>query len=275
MTDRPFNFNRPLIIGHRGFPALYPENTMVSFEAAVRAGVGMIELDVTLSRDAEVVVIHDDTLDRTTNGSGLVSRHTLAELRELDAGDWFHKKFAGEKLPTLDQVLAAFLDRVKINIEIKASPAREPSYISVVVDKVLTAVGKKDANPRVLISSFDPEVLKTIAAGSKSHPALALLLEEAIGEEALALSEMIGAMSIHPDMDTLDMKTIDDVRDRNLFIFPYNAESEINLRRAFEMGVDGLFVDDPVMAARYQINARTQPSTQIVLEKTLSKTLIP
>lgn len=250
MTDRLFHFNKPLIIGHRGFPALYPENTMVSFDAAVRAGVGMIELDVTLSRDEEVVVIHDDTLDRTTNGSGPVNRHTLAELRQLDAGGWFHKKFAGEKLPTLDEVLETFLNRVKINIEIKASPAGNPSYIGKVVRKVLTAVEKKNANPRVLISSFDPDILKAVA-GSSSHPALALLLEEAIGEASLMLSESLGAMSIHPDMDTLDMKSVDDARTRNLFVFPYNAESELNLRRAFEMGVDGLFVDDPMMAARY------------------------
>ena len=114
-----FGFKRPLIAAHRGFSAQYPENTMASFEAAVQAGAHMIELDVTLSRDEEVVVIHDDTVDRTSDGSGPVRAFTLRELKQLDAGRWFQPRFSGEKIPALKEVLAAFKDRIWINIEIK------------------------------------------------------------------------------------------------------------------------------------------------------------
>ncbi len=247
MKEEPFLFNRPLIIGHRGFPAQYPENTLVSFEAAVVAGVGMIELDVTLSRDAEVVVIHDDTLDRTTNGAGAVDSHTLPQLRKLDAGGWFHKKFSGEKIPTLDEVLDSLVDKAMINVEIKPSATGSRSYVELIVEKTLAAVETRDVHQRILISSFDPEILKAVA-GAQHHPEIALLLEEAIGEGALALAKDLGAVSIHPNMDTLDTETVDRVRCRRLFVFPYNVDSEKKIFHALKMGVDGIFVDDPVMA---------------------------
>lgn len=87
-------FTRPLLIGHRGYPARYPENTLASFRGAMEAGCDMIELDVTLTRDRKVVVIHDDTLDRTTTGKGLVASHSLEEITALDAGSWFDPRFS-------------------------------------------------------------------------------------------------------------------------------------------------------------------------------------
>ena len=247
MKKKPFFFNKPLIIGHRGFPAQYPENTLVSFQAAVDAGVGMIELDVTLSLDSEVVVIHDDTLDRTTSGAGAVDSHTLPELRKLDAGGWFHKKFAGEKIPTLDEVLDSLVDKTMINVEIKPSAIGSRSYVELIVEKALAAIDTRDVHQHILISSFDPEILKHVA-GAKRHPEIALLLEDAIGEDALALAKDLGAVSIHPNMDTLDTETVNRVRSRRLFVFPYNVDSEKKVFHALKMGVDGVFVDDPVMA---------------------------
>ena len=247
MKNGVFIFKKPLVVGHRGFPAKYPENTLVSFEAAVLAGVGMIELDITLSLDSEIVVIHDDTLNRTTNGSGLVGRYTLKELRRFDAGSWFHPRFAGEKMPTLEEVLNAFVNRVLVNIEIKPNSTDAEFYIERIVDKTLEAIDTGSATGRVLISSFDPEILQRVA-GSRHHPAMALLLEEAIGEDALALAEKLGVVSIHPDMDTLDIETVNHLQSRGFFVFPYNVDSKTKIRRAFKMGIDGLFVDDPEMA---------------------------
>ena len=113
------DFNPPWIMAHRGYRARYPENTLVAFQAALDAGVQMIELDVALSRDRKLVVIHDATLERTTNGEGAVSDHTLAQLKQLDAGGWFHPRFAGEHLPELSEVLDLADGQVLINIEIK------------------------------------------------------------------------------------------------------------------------------------------------------------
>src|ERR1700716_3392227 len=96
---------RVWVVGHRGAMGHCPENTLASFERGLELGADWIELDVHLSRDGALIVIHDETVDRTTNGRGLVCEHTLAELKELDAGAWFGASFAGERVPSLDEVL--------------------------------------------------------------------------------------------------------------------------------------------------------------------------
>ena len=114
------SFSIPWIIAHRGFQKNYPENTLIAFQAAMDAGVQMIELDVSLSRDRKPIVIHDATLARTTNGHGPVHDYTLEELKQLDAGSWYHPDFAGQRLPELAEVLELVDGRVITNIEIKS-----------------------------------------------------------------------------------------------------------------------------------------------------------
>ncbi|MGH7932376.1 MAG: glycerophosphodiester phosphodiesterase, partial [Candidatus Binataceae bacterium] len=110
-----------LNIAHRGASGRFPENTVPAFHAAIEAGADMCELDVQLSCDAALVVIHDGTVDRTTDGSGAVSAMTLADLRRLDAGIRFGEQFSGERIPTLDEVFAAVNGRCGLNIELKAA----------------------------------------------------------------------------------------------------------------------------------------------------------
>jgi glycerophosphoryl diester phosphodiesterase len=112
-----------MVIAHRGASSCAPENTLAAFDLAIRMGVRHIEFDVHSSRDGHLVVIHDDTLDRTTNGSGPVSNHTLGALRELDAGSWFGAAFAGERVPTFDDVLSRYGGRIHIHAEIKGHSA--------------------------------------------------------------------------------------------------------------------------------------------------------
>ena len=108
-----------MVIAHRGASSYAPENTLAAFDLALAMGARHLELDVHLSSDGHVVVIHDDTVDRTTNGSGTVTGHTLAALQELDAGSWFGAAFAGARIPTLDEVLARYQGRVHVHTEIK------------------------------------------------------------------------------------------------------------------------------------------------------------
>ena len=114
-------YSNPLLIGHRGYPARYPENTMASFRGAMEAGCDMIELDVTITKDRRIVVIHDDTLDRTTAGKGPVRERSFEEIRKLDAGGWFDPRFSAERVPELSEVLELTAGRCLLNIEIKAS----------------------------------------------------------------------------------------------------------------------------------------------------------
>src|SRR5438105_4409260 len=100
-----FTPNKPLVVAHRGASGAAPENTIAAIRLALEAGADMIEIDVQQTREGEIIVFHDATLGRTTNGRGIVKKKMLSELRELDAGSWFAKKFTGEKIPTLDAVL--------------------------------------------------------------------------------------------------------------------------------------------------------------------------
>ena len=108
-----------LVIGHRGFPSKAPENTIPSFFYAIKAGVDYIELDVRRSKDGTLVVIHDETVDRTTDAKGYVSQYTVQELRSLDAGRWFSKEYEGTRIPTFEEVLSLASDETSVVVDIK------------------------------------------------------------------------------------------------------------------------------------------------------------
>lgn len=150
---------RPLIIAHRGASAVAPENTIAAFRRARELGGDGVELDVTLTRDHIPVVIHDDTVDRTTSGNGEVSRMTLSEMKELDAGAWKGSAYRGQSVPTLSEVLDALLDWLKpigtakpgiVNVEIKSSALRA----SGIVGAVVSLVGNLGLEQSVILSSF-------------------------------------------------------------------------------------------------------------------------
>ena len=110
----------PIVIAHRGFSSEYPENTVTSFEAAVSAGFNYIELDIHLTADSVIVVMHDETVNRTTNGEGNIRDLYLEEIKSLDAGSWFDSNSPSEQVPTLKEILVKFENRVHIFVEIKS-----------------------------------------------------------------------------------------------------------------------------------------------------------
>ncbi len=240
-------FNRPLIAAHRGFSAQYPENTMISFEAAVHTGAQMIELDVTLSKDGEIVVIHDSTVDRTSNGSGPVSCLTLKELKQLDAGSWFHARFSGEKLPILKEVLDAFRNRIFINIEIKGSDALSMFLPGVLEEKTVALVEKLNAENRILISSFDAAILERVLRINASM-AVALLVEAPCDTEPLALCNELKPFSFHPQFKILNSAMVAQCHSKGIYVFCWDVQTGRDVDTCFQMGVDGIFVDDPMMA---------------------------
>ncbi|MDE2030139.1 MAG: glycerophosphoryl diester phosphodiesterase, partial [Alphaproteobacteria bacterium] len=157
---------RPPVIAHRGARARAPENTMAAFEAAREDGAAWIETDVKLTADGVPVLIHDDLLDRTTNGHGAVADMDWAEMRELDAGGWFAPVFAGARVPRLAELLAFARDSdMRINLELKPCPGR--ALATVMVSMIEAAKLWPADAPPPLISSFDAEAL-TIA--SRLHP---------------------------------------------------------------------------------------------------------
>jgi glycerophosphoryl diester phosphodiesterase len=162
---------RVLVVAHRGASAYAPENTMPAFDLACAHGADVLELDVHLSRDGEVVVLHDERVDRTTDGSGEVRGLTLAEIRSLDAGRWFGDAWRGTVIPTLREVLEMYAPRALLDIEVKAGVfadsrsgmVREDSEVSIqATRRVLEEVERAGAVDRVVVSGFGLESLRWV-----------------------------------------------------------------------------------------------------------------
>jgi glycerophosphoryl diester phosphodiesterase len=136
-----------LVDAHRGASVSHPENTVAAFRAALDAGVDSVEFDVRLSRDGKPVVIHDETVERTTSGEGEVGKLTLVELRDLDAGSWKAPRFAGERIPTLDETLDLLASAPRINIELKDE---NPRLVGITVE----AIESRRLHHRIMVSSF-------------------------------------------------------------------------------------------------------------------------
>jgi glycerophosphoryl diester phosphodiesterase len=244
-----FAFARPVVAAHRGFSARYPENTMAAFEAAIQANAQMIELDVTLSRDQAVVVIHDNTVDRTTNGSGRVNRLTLAEIKQLDAGSWFSPQFFQEKIPNLEEILSDFKNRVLINIEIKSDGFASMDSPDILAKNVVALVQEKHMEDQVLISSFSPGMLERVLT-LDSALAVAVLAKAPYDRVLLKRCRELKAFSFHPERSLLNASMVDQCRNDGICIFVWNVQSAKDVKTCFRFEADGVIVDDPLMAIK-------------------------
>jgi len=236
-------FTRPLLIGHRGYPALCPENTLASFERAMQAGCDMIELDVTLTRDRKVVVIHDDTLDRTTNGKGPVSGHALEEIKALDAGSWFDARFAEERVPELSEVIKLTAGRCMLNIEIKESAFEAIYPVDAIEHQVVKLVKTSGAMDRVIISSFDTRILERIAA-MDAPPAVAYISDHGADKSVLEMLLKMRSFSWHPRFKILTRAQVDMLHAAGLKVFPWTINTRKEAEKLLALGVDGLICNE-------------------------------
>ncbi len=241
----------PLILGHRGASAYAPENTLAAFRRALaEGGADGFELDVTLSADGVPVVIHDDTVDRTTDGVGAVARLTLAQLRSLDAGKWFGLSFERERIPTLDEVFATVGPRAIINVELKLdpSPGRELAV------KVAALIRAHGVERRVLVSSFYYDNLQRLKRADPALPVGLLYSPHEPGQMLRAwLNPGVRAEAHHPHHRLVNAFTRRWWRTRRVNVWTVNAEAD--LRRLMRLGVDGLITDRPDVAVRLRAAA--------------------
>ena len=236
------------VVAHRGWSAAAPENTLAAFERAAELGV-MIELDVCLAATGEVMVIHDDHLDRTTNGSGAVAETPFETLQSLDAGSWFSDEFAGEPIPTLGDVLAAVDGRVAIDIELKTTPHKAP-LANAVVDVVREA-GQVD---QVFVSSFDPLLLAHVR---KAEPAIRrgqLVGSFAGVDMALYQKWLLQKMALNywsrPDLvigsdDFVTEAWVQKKRRRGYGVMVYTVNDPARMQELLRWGVDAVITDAP------------------------------
>jgi glycerophosphoryl diester phosphodiesterase len=239
----PARFTRPLLIGHRGYPAKFPENTPAAFEGAMQAGCDMIELDVTLTRDRKVVVVHDDTLDRTTTGKGPVRGHTLAEIKALDAGSWFDARFAAERVPELSEVMKLTAGRCMLNIEIKESAFEAHYPADAIEHQVVKLVKTSGALDRVILSSFDKRILQRIAA-METPPAIAYISDHGLDRPVLAMLLAMNAFSWHPRFTVLTRNQVDMLHAAGLKVFPWTINTRAEAEAVLALGVDGLICNE-------------------------------
>jgi len=241
------SFLRPMIFGHRGACKYAPENTLASFELAVEQGADAIELDAKLSVDHQVVVIHDQTVDRTTNGKGKVNQLTLREIKELDAGSFFDGKFHGERIPTLDEVFESVGKRTFINVELTNYASRRDDL----VPQVAQIVKRHGVQKSILFSSFAPINLRRMKDLLPEVPVGLLALDGPLGvlnRSAFFLS--LSPAIIHPYLKDVNAALMQREQHRGRRVHVWTVNEEKDLKRLSDLGVDGVFTDDPITALR-------------------------
>jgi glycerophosphoryl diester phosphodiesterase len=237
------------IIGHRGACHYFPENTIVSLNGAVGMGAEMVEIDVQLTKDGIPVVFHDEELDRCTDGRGRLAMHTLAELKRLDAGSWFDKKFKGERIPTLEEVLEFCRDRIALNIEIKTEAVTDRTGGGV-EEKCIELAMKNGMSDHVVYSSFDPRVFHHFKELNAEVPAAVLYnSREHRGRLPSDLARELGASAFNCSAKELTPQWMEDCRRSDVPVHVYTINDEDTMREFVAMGVSGIFTNRPDVLA--------------------------
>ncbi len=235
----------PLIISHRGANRKAPQNTLPAFRISKEFKADGIETDVHLSKDNQLVICHNYTVDATSNGKGNISEMTFDELRKLDFGSYFSKDFAGVTLPTLSELLTVVKDMTLINIEIKA-----PKIKNDVVKRTIDEVYKFGIEKNVIISCFDPERIresKEIAPEIKTG----LLYEHGeLGEEIMKFGvakycQQLNADAAHPERILITEEEIKELHACNMAVNPWTVNTEEDIIRLTKWGCDALITDMP------------------------------
>lgn len=229
---------KTLIIGHRGAAGEAPENTLGSFLLAVEQGAHAIELDIHLSADGEIMVIHDHTIDRTTSGAGAVKDMTVSELQKVDAGVKFPDTYAGERIPTLEEVFDALPAHTLINVEIKSGRHE-------IEEKLVALMKRKNRMETVFVSSFDHKSLQVL---KRLEPEVKIGLLYAVNfadhvKAAASVEEPV--YSLHPAHHAIDDEDIRQAIASGLQVYPWTVNQEADMLRLLDCGVSGIITDFP------------------------------
>lgn len=232
------DFHRPEIVAHKGDSMHAPENTMPAFEMAIEEGVSeWIELDVRQSADRQIVVCHDDNLKRLTGYDGYVHEMTYDEIKQLDAGSWFSKKYAGTHLSTLEEVMDLCKGKIRLQIEIK------PTSYDVDFEKDIAAlINEKDMKDQCVVTSISSLSLKRI---EEADPEIIRVYSLAAANGEIAGIEFADWFSF--EMDNVTEKMIGQIHMKEKRVYVWTVNSKDDVQRLIDIGVDGILTDDPIM----------------------------
>lgn len=232
----------PKVIGHRGAAARAPENTLAGLRKAADLGVRMVEFDVKLTADDVPVLMHDDTVDRTTDGTGAVRGMTFAEIGALDAGSWFGPAFAGERVPTLEAALGLCLERgLAVNIEIKPCPGRE-----VETARVALALARRlwpSGRPAPLVSSFAIESLHEAMHAAPDWPRGYLIWDRPDDWRDVVAALRPASLNVSHERETPESIAL--YRETGLPVIAYTVNDAARARTLAGLGVAAMFSDVP------------------------------
>ena len=238
---------QPIIFAHRGASAHAPENTLAAFELALAQGADGIELDVKLSADGHVVVIHDPTTDRTTGARGRVKDLSLAELRGLNAGSFYSANFSAEKIPMLEEVFEAFGKKIFINVELTNYNTPRDHL----VESVCMLVKKFNVQKHVMFSSFYASNLSKARSYLPEVPCGLLAFNGLLGAWARSFGFAFGKYAaLHPYLKDVTPQQVQRVHRLKGRVHVWTVNAEEDMRRLFGWGVDAIFTDNPQLAVR-------------------------
>lgn len=240
ILDGFYGDGRPLLLGHRGAMARAPENTLGAFRAALDDGGDGVELDVCLSGDSVPVVVHDDTLDRTTNVHGKPSDYDADELAGVDAGTWFGPEWHQEHIPRLHEVFQAMPRGAVVNVEIKGPT---PAWAG--LERRAVDVIRRYPHVRVIVSSFHPAQLLEVRRVAPELPIGLLIADDSIlpGRTAMT-APLLVPDAVHPPARIVDRAFVDAARGAGLRVHVWSVKTTQEAQRLLDLGVDGLIVDD-------------------------------
>ena len=240
MTQKKIN-----IIAHRGFSSHYPENTLLSFEKAYLLGAKIIEFDITLTEDKEIILIHDDTLNRTTNGEGKVNKTKFSDIKKLDASSWKNPNFTVQRIPSLEEVLIWSQSKkdLILNIEIKSSAFTKTSFIE---RQTLLYLEKYKLEKRVFISSFHKTILQNLRNNSKTIKLSALPLSKDLNPKNIQILLKLNLFSVNLAKHYFTSQNLSLLnslaKKTKLFVYTINSISELQSLPNF---ISGIFTDSP------------------------------
>jgi glycerophosphoryl diester phosphodiesterase len=234
----------PLVIAHRGASAFAPENTLSAFRLAEVHGADGIELDAKLTRDSAVIILHDMRLERTTSGTGDVRDWPLEDIRRLDAGGYFHPRFQGEQVPTLEEVLDALQTGMLINIEL----TNYGSVFDELPELVFRIIAERGVEERVLVSSFNPVAIIKIRRLSEAIRTALLVRTTTPGVVVRLMQQILRPDYFHPEYGILNNRVLakEHAAGRKVMAWTVNGRDEI--RRLIASGIDGIITDYPDLA---------------------------
>ncbi|WP_047152121.1 glycerophosphodiester phosphodiesterase [Aneurinibacillus tyrosinisolvens] len=240
------------IYAHRGSSAFYPENTLLSFSKAVQQGANGIELDVQLTKDNHVVVFHDVSLHRITGKKGQIGDYTLKELRRMDVGRWKNQRFAGIKIPTLEQVFNKVMQKdILLNIELKNFFAMKNGL----ENRVIELIKQYELGEKIVISTFNPLSLQIL---QESHcPSPVALLYFGHLRSPWEYAKEYNCTYVHPPLQEVDEKMLSLCRANDLKVIPYHVNTQKDIAKMIRLGTDGIITSQPKTAHNLLFSTRT------------------